>query len=289
MIIKRIIYTFVFLICLTIGSAQAIQYGFIFGEKVYMRSAPTIHSTIIRQFDDGEFLIFLGKTDKQMNINGNEAYWYKVKTIDNKIGWVYGKFYFDLFENNEMNRLCKQIVDKVIVNEQIVSFARDNSNKKLYGLKFRKLTDSFYDFAYMYNPDVTKDVLGYITGGCRLYEYVNDKLYLRAYECSNLSVDKDYIFSYNNNAITAYERKEKDRMITPSNDCESRDECHMYKVADLVNSSEYKNKLVLYGNKLSFEPKTKTVVMQVKPKKNEPYITIHYKFENGKFKRIGEE
>ncbi|MFW5862260.1 MAG: hypothetical protein ACOCWZ_08405 [Spirochaetota bacterium] len=75
------------------------SYGIISGSKVQFRVKPDLKSKVHRNFLEGELVVYSCRSDNTMKIGNASHYWYNVKTMDNKEGWVYGKYYKHIIKN----------------------------------------------------------------------------------------------------------------------------------------------------------------------------------------------
>ena len=67
------------------------QYGIIKGTEVNLRVSPSINAKVVRQLMNHEFVIYYERSKEESKVGGDRDYWYKIKTTDNKQGWVFGK------------------------------------------------------------------------------------------------------------------------------------------------------------------------------------------------------
>jgi hypothetical protein len=70
----------------------AISRGRVTDTGVRLRDAPHLQGNVSRSLYKGEELDVLTRSGEKMKVGKDEAYWYKVRTIDGLIGWAYGAF-----------------------------------------------------------------------------------------------------------------------------------------------------------------------------------------------------
>jgi hypothetical protein len=76
-----------------IGSETVIpRYGCVKGEKVIVRSGPSISSANNGFFSYGEIVECLEKSSEESRIGNHSFNWYKVKRKNDTVGWIYGRY-----------------------------------------------------------------------------------------------------------------------------------------------------------------------------------------------------
>jgi len=94
--------------------------GIIVGENVRLRSGPNLQSKIMGGLNTGLLVDIVDETTKRVSIGKGtcEDYgykWYKVRTSTNQLGWVYGKFIYQIvvFDGEDYeNGWADELVDK---------------------------------------------------------------------------------------------------------------------------------------------------------------------------------
>ncbi len=87
-----LLIAYLFLSSSPVFSDDIPQYGLVQGTTVYIRSEPQVNSDIAEILANWDVVTIIEKSREKCKIDEDLYYWYKVKTEDEKIGWVYGKY-----------------------------------------------------------------------------------------------------------------------------------------------------------------------------------------------------
>ena len=187
------------------------QYGFINGANVNMRSAPEKNSIVIRQFMNNEFVIYEGRSKDKIRIDNYEDYWYKIKTTDNKQGWVFGKYFYYLDENKIPEKYYKYIIENyILLTITSIPSANDHSAYDftiVFDIDFNYLKDKGYViFKYKDLNTNTHFIMGSAT---LFYKIENNIPRLVIYAALNgdkgYYFDGKYIFTIGRLGVSVYD------------------------------------------------------------------------------------
>lgn len=110
--------------------------AYLYADRVNLRAEPSLNSKTVTELPITQEITILSKSSKKLNLNGDENYWYQIKTVDPKTekrveGFVWGALLSLLaFPANLDDDLEKEWI---LVN--LEKTARDSSESKVYEIK----------------------------------------------------------------------------------------------------------------------------------------------------------
>jgi uncharacterized protein YgiM (DUF1202 family) len=288
---KKFLFTFVILSILLSplnSSDEAFawpnQYGIIKGTEVNLRSAPSINSKVIRQLLNNEFVFYLERSKDESKVGTDKDYWYKIKTTDNKQGWVFGKYFYYLDENVVPEKYYKYIIEDYIFGTQLPPDNGDPTNycSIFYDLSFENVNDKGYVVFRYHEIDTSSRVL---YGSTLFFKIEND--IPRMVISGALNDDKDYyfidkyIFTTGKLGVSVFDTtKDKKGPYAFRND-------RVYVVSDSLHMRKWLKKDLVYNDSyVDFDEKNLIATMYLRDEKDQPMRVEKFKFINGKFEHL---
>ena len=288
---KKLIFTLILIsisVCLPKSSDRAFawpnQYGIIEGTEVNLRLVPSTNSKVIRQLLNSEFVFYLERSKAESKVGADKDYWYKIKTTDNKQGWVFGKYFYYLNENLIPEKYYKYIIDDYILDTQLPSDNGDPTNycSILYDFSFKFIQDKGYVVFKYQDIDLSAHV---IRGSTLFYKIEND--IPRMVISGALNDDKDYyfidkyIFTTGKLGVSVFDTtKDKKGPFALRND-------RVYVVSDSLHMRKWlKEDLVYNDSYVDFDEKNLVATMYLRDEKDQPMRIEKFKFINGKFEHL---
>ena len=275
---KLLLILFLILLIKLQISAHSNKYGIIKGKNVNFRSKPSLKANKYRKLKKGEFVFYISKSEKKDKISGDEYFWYEIKTLDNKYGWIYGKYLYYLDDNISPEKYYKQILERDIFNED---FDLLNGLSTLYGLEYDFFKDeNLIQFKYISSGSYE------IFETTLVYEIQNGKLniVLKCLYDDQIILQEKYVWVISPKYyINVYNRHQRtiEKYIT-GNDLPNKS----YKLVTYLTTygRDYKRKT--YDSYLEFDEKTRIVTIHIRDKEGIPMRIERYKFKGGKFIKI---
>jgi uncharacterized protein YgiM (DUF1202 family) len=260
------------------------QYGIIKGSKVNLRSAPSTNSKVVRQLMNSEFVFYLERSKEESKVGADKDYWYRIRTTDNKQGWVFGKYFYYLDEKLVPEKYYKYIIEDYIFGTQLPPDNGDPTNycSIKYDLTFEYLQNRGYVIFKYQDIDISARV---IFGETLFYKIENDVP--RIVISGALNDDKGYyfidkyIFTTGKLGVSVFDTtKEKKGLYAFRND-------RVYAVSDSLHMRKWlKEDLVYHDSYVDFDEKNLIATMYLRDEKDQPMRIEKFKFINGKFEHL---
>jgi len=288
---KKFLFTFVILSILlsSLNSSDEAfawpsQYGIIKGSQVNLRSAPSTNSKVVRQLMNSEFVFYLERSKAESKVGVDKDYWYRIKTTDNKQGWIFGKYFYYLDEKLVPEKYYKYIIEDYIFGTKLPPDNGDRSNycSIVYDVGFEYLQDKGYViFKYQHinnsahviieetnfykiEADIPRMVINGLLNGGKGYYFI----------------DK-YIFTAGELGVSVFDTtKEEKGPYAFGND-------RAYVVSDSLHMRKWlKKDLVYHDSYVDFDEKNLIATMYLRDEKDQPMRIEKFVFKNGKFEHI---
>ncbi len=253
------------IICSTIH-ANSHEYIIIKGSNVSFRTSPEVNSKETGKFKTNELVFLLNKSDKETKIGADKYYWYKVKRLDKKNYWVYGKYCYYIDSDKIPEKYYKQILDDLFSNILTTEgIGLELYNVELEFLKNENLITLKY---YSIEPPLTSEAKKYY----KLYDSKVKLFFETIYE-AKVFFKGNYIFDINDKSICIRKINKKDT------------ECNVV-VRDNIRRDNYKK--YFYDSYIEFDDKTLTLTKYFRDAPGVPMRIEKYHFNEqiDKFEKI---
>jgi hypothetical protein len=257
------------------------QYGIIKGTEVNLRLAPSTNTKVIRQLLNSELVFYLERSKEESNVGADKGYWYRIKTTDNKQGWVFGKYFYYLDESMVPDKYYKHIIDDYILGTQLPPDNGDPTNycSIKFDLSFEFIQDKEYVVFKYHDIDTSAHVL---YGSTLFYKIEND--IPRMVINSALNTDRmyyfieKYILTTGKLGVSVFDTtKGKKGPYAFRKD-------KVYVLSDIIHLRDWlKKDLVYHDSYVDFDEKNLVATMYLRDEKDQPMRIEKFKFKNGKF------
>ncbi len=261
--------------------AESADYEFciIKGDKVNLRSEPVVTSKVVKQFRPGELVFYLDKTDKRLKVGEDEDFWYKVKTQENKYGWVFGKYIYYIDGSKYPERFFREILIYEIVKNDKLSAHSTNYNITFKEEKEHKYIIFSYD--HIDNDPVAPILLGWTL----FFQIENNTIKLATYgDGDEYWFIGKYILTRHQWGIRVYDSSKfvKGPYYPAKQDMVY---ANVYKlhVRDKINEAAGES---LGKSTIEFDEKERIATLHIRDEKGAPLRIEKYKFKDGKFLKI---
>ncbi len=256
------------------------EFGIIKGEKVNLRSEPSLNSRIVKQFLPGELVFYQNRTDRKFSIGEDEDYWFKVRTQENKYGWVFGKFIYYLDGSREPGKYYRRIIIDEIVNGGKLS--DDSTN---YNISFENLKHSKH-IVFRYSHVDHDPKIPILSGWILLFKVLDKKMQMVINTVGHDSIYsfvERYILIESSSGIRVYDTSKfiegpyayKKDMVYEN--------VFYLNVRDKINESAGES---LGKSIIKFDRKENIAILDVKDEEGVLLRSERYKFEDGKFLKM---
>jgi hypothetical protein len=182
------------------------EYIIIKGANVSFRSSPVVNAKVIDTFKTDELVFLIQKSDKEIMIGNDNYYWYKVKRLDKKIGWVYGKYCHYLDAKKIPEKYYKQVLDNFLITPSIT----EGSGVGFYNVGFEYIKNKNLIMVKYINPGGL-----IIFAEKRYYELLDSnikEIFQTSYN-SKVLFKENYIFDMNKESIFIHKKRKEDNVF----------------------------------------------------------------------------
>jgi hypothetical protein len=241
------------------------EYIIIKGANVSFKSSPVVNSKVIDTFKTDELVFLIQKSDKEILIGNDNYYWYKVKRLDKKTGWVYGKYCYYIDESKIPEKYYKQILDDLFSN----TFTTDGIDIEIFNVGFEFIENKNLIMLKYFN--IEPPMAAY---GKQYYNITenNIKSFFETFYNAKVIFKGNYIFDINDRHL--FIRKK------------IKDDEYNIVVKNYITGDDYKKKF--YDSYLEFDDKTMILTKYYRDAPGVPMRIEKYHFNEqiDKFEKI---
>ncbi|OHD11127.1 MAG: hypothetical protein A2Y41_01665 [Spirochaetes bacterium GWB1_36_13] len=180
-----------FLFCTVQGFSFDKDTGVIAGNKVRMRSEPSLSGKILKELFIGEVVFILNQSEKTERIDKNRQfsyYWYEVKTAEGKRGWIFGQFVYRYQDKKNAKMLIENSTYRIEIFKE-EEFCPDMPDNPAYSMPFLCKNDESFCIPLFMNETMLKEIPhSYGREGSSYYKMIRDTGISE--ECEWIAVDK---------------------------------------------------------------------------------------------------
>ena len=256
-----------------------IEYGIIKGVRVNLRLKPSIKSEIIRQTRRNELAFYLKKSDNKYKVGSDEDYWYKIKTQDHKVCWVFGKYFHHFKVNNRIDKFYIQFINKRLISHGHMIYEGININIVHNVTHEQQIGDRYITLKCCVSDENSIVYNAFLV----IYEILDNDVVREVIDStisSKYYLIDQYIIMCTRSRVQIYDSNKyyKESWLRKG-----------YRCVDSVFLSHFEGRNSHRANRIEFDPKTQIVTVRLLKSDSAPMELIRFKFIKGKFVKIESE
>ena len=232
-----------------------------------------------KQFEDLKKSGVIGekKTDNKYKVGRDEDYWYKIKTQDHKVCWVFGKYFHHFKVNNRIDKFYIQFINKRLISiNGLMIFEGININIVFNVTHEQQIGDRYITFKCCVSDENSTVFSVFLV----IYEILDNDVVREVIDStisSKYYLIDQYIIMCDRFAVEIYDSNKyyKESWLRKG-----------YRCVDSIYKSDFKGKNPRRANRIEFDPKTQIVTVRLLKSDSAPMELIRFKFIKGKFVKI---